>query len=656
MLDRLPSDYNMATDSPMLPNGSLSPEHQMAITSSTDEKHHSDAEHAITTDPVDLGLSQAESTANATAGRSDETILSPQQSAHDVSSPRPESPSPSVTPSLALDAVPALDLRSVSTPSSSEGSTLSRKRSRYSFRSDGGGTVVHRRGYMRPQGTSFAESARSRDSVMSLGSIAHMQYYFARTGLLDGKGGQLAKEKKRSSSATVTTASTKSHESMEPSSFLMYDFSSTAPSMADGASNYAVSDSGIDSGMLESPSEMTHNGEPWASSPDSIMLPPTVSTYKVKPEFIEPPPDLPVLRRELKEALQDACKVLEESQKPALIDGEPPAENSGFYEVQGLHLLDIITLAIRAAKNYYTAHPNPRKLYTLRSEKVIRSDLYQVLDTLKRMASRNFRGGVRLLELTDIVTWIESIDKLLKKEEAQEQAEAAERESWVWREGDWTGREREREWLFLKSFDAMEPALPQWPEASPTSTDASLPNAFLLALQDGQRLVRLHNTLVGRSNRRFGEIKTYHTDTAKPYRMTENLIYWVKAAELRWDVLITVPIADVVHSKDEAAWRAFDEAILTWSRGVRTELMEEWNREAKTLERRRPPEVKVEGVDGDGAPSASEESATETAPSAVESKAESTVDFAGVHEKEEVKKQTEVAETPSLAVEATSPV
>ena len=35
---------------------------------------------------------------------------------------------------------------------------------------------------MRPQGTNFADSAKNRDSVMSLGSIAHMQYYFARTG------------------------------------------------------------------------------------------------------------------------------------------------------------------------------------------------------------------------------------------------------------------------------------------------------------------------------------------------------------------------------------------------------------------------------------------------------------------------------------------
>ena len=48
---------------------------------------------------------------------------------------------------------------------------------------------------MRPQGTNFAASAQSRESVLSLGSIAHLQYYFARTGLLDGKGGRLAKKK-----------------------------------------------------------------------------------------------------------------------------------------------------------------------------------------------------------------------------------------------------------------------------------------------------------------------------------------------------------------------------------------------------------------------------------------------------------------------------
>ena len=441
---------------------------------------------------------------------------------------------------------------------------------------------------MRPQGTAFADSARNRDSVMSLGSIAHMQYYFARTGLLDGKGAQLAKDKDRKKSSTDG----KDKQNAEPSDRLtgssLDEFNMGSLSLNDSNSAYAVSESGADN-LVESPTEMQMDPAVWASDP--IMLPPTVSTYKVKPEYTEPVPDMPVLRRELKEALQDACKVLEESQKqdPA----SQPGENSnGFHELQGMHLLDIITLAIRAAKNYYVAHTNPQKLYALKSEKDLRADLYQVLDILKRMASRSFRGGIRLDELTAIIIWIEGIDKLLKREEEVEAQEAAERESWIWREGNWTGREREREWHFVKSFDSDSPPLPQLPEATETST---LPNDFLRALQDGQRLVKLHNALVARSKRRFHEIKTWHTDVGKPYRMAENLNFWTKAAELRWDLHLSVPALDVVHGKDEVSWRKFDRAVLEWCQGVRRELMEEWEAEARmSAGRVRPPELKIE--------------------------------------------------------------
>ena len=271
-----------------------------------------------------------------------------------------------------------------------------------------------------------------------------------------------------------------------------------------------------------------------------------------------------------------------------------------------MHILDIITLAIRAAKNYYTAHSHPQKLYAIKSEKDIRADLYRVLDVLKRMASRNFRGGMRLDELTVIIVWVESIDQLLKTEEQQEQAEAAERNAWTWREGDWTGREREREWLFLKSFDRTEPALPQWPEPSPDHH--SLPNDFLLALRDGQRLVKLHNAFVEKSKRDFDQIKTWHTDVAKPYRMAENLRFWIKAAELRWEIRLAIPVSDVIGDKDVEAWRLFDEAVFRWCRGVRAELTQEWRQEeARATEGRRPPpELRIEvsdsredsGVDG----------------------------------------------------------
>ena len=440
---------------------------------------------------------------------------------------------------------------------------------------------------MRPQGTSFADSARNRDSVMSLGSIAHMQYYFARTGLLDGKGAQLAKEKERKRSGVYTN---KENVDVSLSGAAVDDFAISSLSLHDGGSTYAVSESGHDHSAVESPTELTENGDFWINSSEPQMLPPTVSTYKQKPSYTEPLPDMPVLRRELKEALQDACKVLEETQKNSATHALENEESSGFYEIQGLHLLDIITLAIRAAKNYYTAHTSPQKLYALKSEKHIRADLYNVLDVLKRMASRNFRGGMRMGELTDILCWIEGIDKLIKTEERMEMDEARQREAMVWRENDWTGREREREWLFLKSFDADEPVLPQWPESKELT---ELPTEFLKVLQDGQRLVKLHNALVNRSKRRFGQIKTWHTDVGKPYRMAENLRFWIKAAELRWEIKLNVPVSDVVNRKGEEAWKKFDEAVFKWCQGVREELMEEWRLEALS-ERRKPPELVIE--------------------------------------------------------------
>jgi hypothetical protein len=436
-----------------------------------------------------------------------------------------------------------------------------------------------------------------------------MQYYFARTGLLDGKGAQLAKEKDLKDWKDLKRMSSK--ENLDPAGRATCDdLGVTSLSLYDGSSSYAVSDPGQDTGLVESPTDMHSNSEAWAAAlgaraaGEPPMLPPTVSTYKQKPSYTEPLPDIPVLRRELKEALQDACKVIEESQQKQpqgllLSDSTQAGEQSkdGFYEIQGLHILDIITLAIRAAKNYYTAHSHPERLYAIRSEKDIRRDLYQVLDILKRMASRNFRGGMRLMELTGIICWIESIDQLLKTEEAREQREAAEREAWSWKEGNWTGREREREWMFLKSFDRDQPPLPQWPEV--TEEEQTLPNDFLFALQDGQRLVKLHNALVDKSKRQFDLIKHWHTDVAKPYRMAENLRYWIKASELRWEIKLTVPVSDVVNNKDPEAWKAFDEAILRWCQGIREELTEEWRQEAQALERRRPPELKVQ-VDFDG--------------------------------------------------------
>ncbi|KAL8850751.1 MAG: hypothetical protein Q9221_004319 [Calogaya cf. arnoldii] len=483
---------------------------------------------------------------------------------------RDSSPSPSISPTPALSACPPLD-RSVSAASSTATSTASGHS--LGSRSSSASAALRTRGYVRPQGVMFANSAGKRDSVLSLGSIAHLQYYFARTGLLDGKGAQLAKDErtKRGASGSQLDTMPKIRSS-----------SGTVNSDEDDTNSLAGEDD------VE---------QEWAMNP--TLPPPTVSTYRHKDDYLPPPPDSTKLRRDLRKALRDAEKALS-GVEPQIAEGpdrrkrkdgiadaaggvqekEPSplkrTQTAGWYEIQGMNILDVITLAIRAAKLYYTAHENPQRLYSIKSERHIREELLGVLDVLKRMASRNFAGGLKEEELNTIRGWLQSVDELINDEQAMEKQESQEQEKWQWLEDSWEGREREREWSFLNSF-LSEGQLPEW---TPLESGASLPTPFLKALQNGLNLVHLHNAMLKKSKRQFGEIKTFHMDTTKPYRCAENLRFWVKAVEIRWELKLKVDVTGIVHGK-EAAWPDFDTAIMQWCRTAREGLSKEWKESTK---------------------------------------------------------------------------
>lgn len=467
---------------------------------------------------------------------------------------RDYSPSPSITPTPAISSCPSLD-HTFSTASSV--SALSEPAD--NRRSSSLSASSRRRGYARPQGATFAESAKSRESVMSLGSIAHLQYYFARTGLLDGKGGQLAKERKKSGQESPILVVSRE-------------------------------DTNFGGEFLESPSEeLPDIGDHWSGA-EPVMLPPTVSTYSHRNHYVPPPPDVTVLRRDLVDALEKAIQALEpvEDASAVTLDGELRAssgsgsedsnstdkENQGWHELQGMHILDVTTLAIRAARIFYTAHEYPERLAKIKSERKVRKELFAVLEILKRWAGRNFAGGLRDEERLGILGWVSGVSQMLNEESKLEDMENKERDSWRWMmDGDWTGQDRERELAFLNCLAGVMQSLPPWTSADNTPT---LPTPFLDRLRDGRELVRLHNRAVRKSRRQFGEIKTFHDDIVKPYRRAENLRYWVKAAEIRWDIKMELDVFGVVHGDSEEAWKKFDTAIMLWCRGVREELTRDW--------------------------------------------------------------------------------
>lgn len=410
----------------------------------------------------------------------------------------------------------------------------------------------------------FANSAKSRESVMSLGSIAHLQYYFARTGLLDGRGGTLREWKKKRKPEDLPRLLLTPNERFIP--------------------DLTESPTAMETPEIDEIDDMDDFDEG-----DEVMLPPTVSTYSIKTHYIPPPPDLMALRRDLVDALDKADKSINLMEKSSADSRRPrlsvssgshsPADDRktqapGWDEVQGMHILDVLTLAIRAAKIYYTSHEYPERLESLKTERELRKELLDVLEVLKRWASRNFAGGLREGERTFFLDWMSEVRALLAKEAKLEELEAKDREGWAWARGDWAGREREREEAFLRSLmdNNSSTPLPVW-----TSTeDGQLPTPMLERLRDGRDLVRMHNRAVKKSKRRFCEIKNFHQDIGKPYRQAENLQYWMKASEIRWETKLEMNVMDVVHGSSDDAWRQFDAALLAWCKAVREELTRDW--------------------------------------------------------------------------------
>jgi len=467
---------------------------------------------------------------------------------------------------------------------------------------------------MRPTGTDFAASARSRESVLSLGSIAHLQYYFARTGLLDGKGGQLARKRQQKPKALDLSALGSSSFLTTPK-LMGNDSDSSYASM--GSSPDLVAHSGFSPGglgtgsIVESPTEDHRpddlEGDYYSDGFDEEeppMLPPTASTYNFRERHLPRPPTITELRSDLTGTLAAASKALNEAKdttppppsttaqnEPAAQSPDPDKESAtppGWYEIQGMHILDVMTLAIRSAKIYYTTHDRPDRLDAIKSEKEIRGELLSVMEVLKRMATRGFAGGMREDEFRIMDAWIATVHATLATEDEMEAIEVVERTGWTWLDPKgWEDRPVAREEAFLRSMlvgctdpvEGMVP-LPTW---TPINRDIpleqqTLPTPFLAALQNGLRLVQLHNCAVRKSRRRFGAIPTFHTDTQKPYRAADNLRYWIKAAELRWEVLLKADSLGLQYNSSPQLWVDFEDAVLKWCGKVREELASELQR------------------------------------------------------------------------------
>lgn len=170
-------------------------------------------------------------------------------------------------------------------------------------------------------------------------------------------------------------------------------------------------------------------------------------------------------------------------------------------------------------------------------------------------------------------SWVQGVYDMLKQEEVMEENDRKQRSSWTWLDDSWNGTEVEREYAFLRSMDPEADTLPPLQSVDDIADESQLPTAILQEFKTGMRLVKLHNAIVRKSKRPFGAIDKWHTDFGKPYRSAENLRYWVKAAELRWEIALKFDVMGVANgTPDRAVWKGFEDAVWQWCAKVRQEI------------------------------------------------------------------------------------
>jgi len=110
----------------------------------------------------------------------------------------------------------------------------------------------------------------------------------------------------------------------------------------------------------------------------------------------------------------------------------------------------------------------------------------------------------------------------------------------------------ERYYLLLTQFDPSEPKLP-----------APSTRQFLDTLRTGTKLCLIHNALTHFSQRPFGLITRFHTDTNVQYRITDNLRYFAKAAEIRWEINLDWDVEEIWRA-NERGDEMLEEGLAKW--------------------------------------------------------------------------------------------
>lgn len=225
-----------------------------------------------------------------------------------------------------------------------------------------------------------------------------------------------------------------------------------------------------------------------------------VSPLKHEPKIeIRQKPDLDLLRPGLENSLSHVLQQWEEKSDVQIL---PQLTND----------------ALATAATYLSWQTDKEDEHHLQRIRELRIDVLYVLQSRQHPS----RYQKILTQTETIRAWVEEIKILLHRQDLRKKKK---HESYAFLiESTQNPNDLKRYCIFLDMFDPSPIKLPD-----PTTPD------FLILFRPGVKLCNIFNNFVSQSSRQYGHIDRYHTDTKRPYRAIENLQFFAKAIEIRFE-------------------------------------------------------------------------------------------------------------------------
>ncbi|RIB24693.1 hypothetical protein C2G38_2167962 [Gigaspora rosea] len=375
-----------------------------------------------------------------------------------------------------------------------------------------------KRGYKKPaKPREFAKSAKKRQSVLALGSITHLQHFYAKRGIIF-KPKKPKNKQEAEKLSIITNMSDLLNITEEPDDFPPTPLPPSPPPLPSFITNKLDVETDPDVLLANCHADIQTMLDAWC-----------MVTGEVKAEADPVPVDILA-------AIETTTKALQSVKNYSMFKEDLSDDALTKIRAAALEVLEMVSNLEKEHRDDDTDDSSSEDGH------IYKESNYRSLDS-QREILRKYLIIVEdclLFDDKDIYPNVSYLRTSTYEERKSNDAPITPPLSPGHPNSDWVDPDHFGDNTIARYHAFLEAHRPSKSKQAPGYTPLPDPcidkTEFLASLADGKLLCAIYNTIVRRSKRPFGFIDKIHEDTSRTYRATENLKFFIAASKFRFDI------------------------------------------------------------------------------------------------------------------------